>query len=53
MLETDFMGMGKTYCGKDPRVIFLHPFPHVSNEVVKETLDELQAGGELTYIEDL
>jgi hypothetical protein len=52
MLESDFMGLGKTYAGNDRRVLFLYPFPNVSYAVVKETLDELRAGGELTYVED-
>jgi len=52
MLRTDFMGLGKAFGGKEPRVVFLYPFAHVSEVVIKETLDELQAVGELTYIEE-
>jgi len=52
MLESNFMGLGKTYSGKDPRTLFLYPFPEVSERVLRETLDEMQAAGELTYIED-
>jgi len=52
MLETDFMGWGKTYSGSNPRVLFLYPFPKASYEDVKCTLDELQSGGAITYVED-
>ena len=52
LLKTDFIGLGKTYGGKDPRVLFLYPFPHITEVVLKQTLDELQAVGALTYVEE-
>jgi hypothetical protein len=52
MLESNFMGLGKTFSGKDPRILFLYPFPDVANTVLKSTLDELQTGGDLTYVEE-
>jgi hypothetical protein len=51
MLESDFMGWGKTYRGKDRNVLVLSPFPDAPYEKVKATLDELTAGGALTYVE--
>jgi len=52
LLNTDFIGLGKTYCGRDPKVLFLYPFPHISDVVLKQTLDELAAVGALTYVEE-
>jgi hypothetical protein len=52
MLRSNFVGLGKTLCGTDPRVVFLYPFPQISDAVIKETLDELQSVGALTYVED-
>lgn len=53
MLDSEFMGLGKVYCGEDPRVLFLHPFPHIDDAVVRETLNELQSVGALTYAEEV
>jgi hypothetical protein len=52
MLNSEFMGMGKVHGGKDPKVLFLYPFSHVTDAVLKETLDELQSVGALTYLEE-
>ena len=52
MLESDFMGWGKTYRGKDRNVLVLAPFPDAPYEKVKATLDELRTGGALTYVEE-
>jgi len=52
MLNSDFVGLGKTYGGTDPRVVFLYPFPQISETLIKETLDELQSVGAITYVED-
>jgi hypothetical protein len=52
MLKTDFIGLGKTHSGNDPKVLFLRPFAHVSKAVLMETLDELRAAGALTYVEE-
>jgi len=51
MLETGFMGWGNACSGNRSRVLFLYPFPHPSCDL-KVDLDELQAGGELTYVEE-
>ncbi len=53
MLNSEFMGMGKVHCGKDPRVLFLYPFPHITDADMKVTLDELQSVGALTYVEEV
>lgn len=53
MLKSEFMGLGRVYCGEDPKVVFLHPFPHVADAVLRETLDELQSVGALTYAEEV
>jgi hypothetical protein len=53
MLESNFIGLGETYRGKDSKVLYLHPFPHITDAVLKETLDELKAVGALTYTEEL
>lgn len=53
MLDSEFMGLGKVHCGKDPTVLFLYPFPHITDAMVKETLDELQSVGALTYVEEV
>jgi hypothetical protein len=52
MLTSNFIGLGKVYGGADPNVLFLYPFPQISDADIKETLDELQGVGALTYVED-
>jgi hypothetical protein len=52
MLRSDFIGLGKAHSGKDLKVVVLHPFPHVSDADLKETLEELRSVGALTYVED-
>lgn len=52
MAETNFVGLAETYRGDDPKVLFVFPIPD-RFEALKATLDELQAGGALTYVEDL
>jgi hypothetical protein len=52
MLTSNFIGLGKAYSANDPNVVFLYPFPQISDADIKETLDELQSVGALTYDED-
>jgi hypothetical protein len=51
MLTTNFVGLAETYRGDDPQVLFVFPIPD-RFEALKATLDELQAGGALTYVEE-
>ena len=50
MLESDFMGIGKTYRANHPRVVILKPFRD-AYEVALATLNELKEHGALTFVQ--
>lgn len=51
MAAGNFMGWGNVHRSDDPRTVFLDLFPNISREMFKVDLDEMQAAGELTYVE--
>ena len=52
MLKSNFIGVGYTYAGKDPNVLFLYPFPDITDEDLRSTLEGLKSVVALTYVEE-
>jgi hypothetical protein len=51
MLNSDFIGLGKTYGLGNPRALVLRPFQDMY-ETARVTLEELRDHGALTFVEE-